>query len=94
MKTLATIGVLALSLAVASPSLAAKSKKHKKAKKTTAAAMHTTAKHSKGGVMKSTGNAQSATVQMSGSQDGANAGASAHVTKRHSTGGVVKSTGK
>lgn len=48
---------------------------------------HETAKHSTGGVPKSTGTSSTST-------SGDNGGAGAHVTKKHSTGGVEKSTGK
>jgi hypothetical protein len=50
---------------------------------------HETAKHSTGGVPKSTGTSTS-----SSTSTGDNGGAAAHETKKHSTGGVEKSTGK
>jgi hypothetical protein len=84
MKRFTTFAVLALALAVASPSFAAKTKKHKKHKHH-AAMVHKTVRHSKGGAAKSTGTT---------SYDTVNGGAKKHTTVRHSTGGVEKSTGK
>lgn len=88
MKTLTGIAVLAVMLSVTAPSFAAKSKKHAKAKKPSAAALHKTVKHSTGGVQKSASSTPAATATATN-----NGGASAHATVKHSTGGVQKSTG-